>query len=106
MIGKRHTTETVRYGLSKDNRPAFEGMTIYKGRIPFEQRVKDRVEPVCDYCDERAMSGVYSVAVTEWWFVVRLRRRVDAINFECLSCLHERDPVTYPVADLMDAAGG
>ena len=98
---------TIKYGLDADNRPIFEGETLYMGGRSWSEQIKDENETVCVDCNETDYFGTFRVAVTRWClFGVEIYRRTDAVNFRCLECLHDHDPVTYPHANLDDAFGG
>ena len=106
LVGKRHRVREVEVGLGTDGRPIFEGHVISKGKPPFKERIKRRYDRVCALCGADAYHGRFRVAMTEYGVGVPVYRTVDFVSFECLSCLHESDPVMYPYTGIKDAYGG
>lgn len=106
ILGKRQRTVEVKRGLTDDNEPMFEGVTLHKGKIQFSERIKQTADCDCVTCGQHSSTGVYKVGVTEYGLLIRIFRTIDFINYTCLSCLNDSDPVTYPYQGLDEYLGG
>jgi len=101
--GTRKGVAEVGYALDlNDGVPHMEGLTIFKGRVPREERIKMDYERFCVDCgEEDAYSGVYRVAATDYYCLgLRVYQSVNSVTYTCLRCLHEQDPVEYPYPDM------
>lgn len=101
LIGERKRTVKAKYGLTSDNRPCYAGQTITMGGPPpLSEQIKKDHDRLCATCGESNHHGVFTIGLSEFGVLVRLWRHVDFVTFECVDCLHERDPVTYPETDM------
>lgn len=99
MAGKRNTTLTVKAGLNDDNEPCFEGLRMYNGRLPLQERIKRKHERECVECapDDHPKHGIFTIGLAKWSVIgLPVWKAVKFVNFRCIRCLHEEDPITFP----------